>query len=148
MGHPFVLRHLCSDRLLHLRLDEKLQDVRVVLVPAGWSVATVTSEGDADVVVLWAQNQIAVVESSLHGLVHDVEPGPGLDHSTKVLLILVWLLQVLTKKCLRPAGRHWYWFYDHAPPVLWVTSPCTLFSGCPTSWRSGLQSVSPPDPDL
>lgn len=80
-------------RVLHLRLDEELQNVGVLLVLIGLAVATVTGVASG----LWAQHQVAVVEATLHGFIHDVEPRPRLHNAPHVVLALVWLLQVLER---------------------------------------------------
>lgn len=91
MNRPVVLRRLRRHRVLHLRLDEELQDVRVLLVLVGLAVAAVTGVGGG----VRAQHQVAVVETTLHRFVHDVEPRPRLHHAPQAVLALVRLLQVL-----------------------------------------------------
>lgn len=91
-------------RIFHLRLDEELQDVGVVRVLEAIAQLRGTAD-DVDVVVavvvvvvaadLGAQNQIPVVQAALHGILHDVEPGPRLHHALHAVLALVGLLQVL-----------------------------------------------------
>lgn len=88
---PILLRCLRCHRVLHLGLDEELQDVRVLLVLARLVVATVSGAPGR----FWTQHQVAVVEPPLHGFIHDVEPGPGLYDAPDVVLALVGLLQVL-----------------------------------------------------
>jgi len=87
-------------RVLHLRLDEELQDVRVLLVtvavarrrgPRGQSVMIGRRVGGGG----GAEDQVTVVEPALHGIVHDVEPGPGVLRAARALVALVGLLQVL-----------------------------------------------------
>lgn len=90
MNHPVLLCRFCRRRLLHLRLDEELQNVVVLL--ALLHVATERRVGTAG---LGAQHQGAVVEAPLRGLVHDVEPGPRLQRAACAVRALVLLLQVL-----------------------------------------------------
>jgi len=95
VGRPVgrLLRHV----VVHLRLDEELQDVGallVVVVVVLVMVVVVVPEAAATA-VLRAQHQVAVVETAMHGFVHDVEPGPRLHDPPGVVLALVGLLQVL-----------------------------------------------------
>ncbi len=91
MNRPIILGGFRCHRVLHLRFDEELQDVGVLLVVVVLAVATVTGIGGG----LGAQHQVAVVEAALHGFIHDVEPGPRLYDTPDVVLTLVGLLQVL-----------------------------------------------------
>lgn len=109
-GLPVVRRH----RIFHLRLDEELQDVGAVLV----LVAIAELRGavdDVDIIVvvvdvvaavLRAQNQIAAVQAALHGVLHDVEPGPRLHHPLHAVLALVGLLKVLGGKKRHEVKHH------------------------------------------
>lgn len=91
MNRPIILCGFCCHRVFHLRLDEELQDVGVLLVLVLLTVAAVRGIAGS----LWAQHQVAVVEATLHGFIHDVEPGPRLHDTHHVVLALVGLLQVL-----------------------------------------------------
>lgn len=91
VARPIMLCSLLRHRVLHLRFDEELQDVGVLLVLAGLVVAAVAGVTGG----LRAQHQVAVVEATVHGFIHDVEPGPRLDDTPDVVLALVGLLQVL-----------------------------------------------------
>lgn len=91
MHRPIIPCCLCCHRVLHLCLDEELQDVCVLLGLVGLAVATVSGVSYG----FWTQHQVAVVEATLHGFLHDVEPGPRLYNATDVVLTLVGLLQVL-----------------------------------------------------
>lgn len=91
MRRPIILCCLCCHRVLHLRFDEELQDVGVLLDLVRLVVATVNGAPSS----FWTQDQVAVVEPPLHGFIHDVEPGPRLYDTPHVVLTLVGLLQVL-----------------------------------------------------
>jgi len=93
VNRPVALCRFCCHRVVHLRLDEELQDVRVLLVLVGLAVATLSSIAGG----FRTQHQVAVVEATLHSFIHDVEPGPRLHHAPDVVLTLVGLLQVLEK---------------------------------------------------
>lgn len=94
MNHPFVLCGFCRPCVFHFCLDEKLQDVGVLLVLVLLSDAAVSGIPAG---CLWTQHQVTVVEATLRGFIHDVEPWPRLHHTTDVVLPLVLLLQVLDK---------------------------------------------------
>lgn len=103
MNRPIILCRLRRHRVFHLRLDEELQDVGVLLVLVLVAVAALGCVVVVVVVVataadLWAQHQVTVVETTLHGLVHDVEPGPRLHHPHHAVLALIGLLQILQRK--------------------------------------------------
>lgn len=91
MHRPIILCCLRCHCVLHLCLDEELQNVGVLLVLVRLVVATVNGAPGR----FWTQHQVAVVEPPLHGFIHDVEPGPGLYDAPDVVLPLVGLLQVL-----------------------------------------------------
>lgn len=93
VNRPIILCGLRCHCVFHLRFDEELQDVGVFLVLVLLTVAAVNGVAGG----LRAQHQVAVVEATLHGLIHDVEPGPRLYDPPDVVLALVGLLQVLEK---------------------------------------------------
>ncbi len=90
MNRPIILCSFRCHRVLHLGFDEELQDVGVFLRLVLLVVAAVSGGGR-----LRAQHQVAVVEATLHGFIHDVEPGPRLHPPSNVVLALIRLLQVL-----------------------------------------------------
>lgn len=105
MDHPVVMGGFSGRRVLHLRLDEELQDVVVLLALVDGAAVS-----GAAAAALGTQDQAAVVEAALGGLIHDVEPGPRLHHAAHAVLALVLLLQVLqpehdNKKKRRGLGR-------------------------------------------
>lgn len=93
MNHPILPCGFRRHGVLHLRLDEEFQNVVVFLALV--DVAAVRCDSTAG---LGAQYQATVVQASLRGLVHDVEPGPRLHHATRAVLALVLLPQVLVYK--------------------------------------------------
>lgn len=103
MNCPIILRRLCRHRVFHLRLDEELQDVSVLLVLVLLTVAAVSGNAGR----LRAQHQVAVVEATLHGFIHNVEPGPRLHRASHVVLALVGLLQVLEKQEPEQEDKLW-----------------------------------------
>lgn len=108
VNRPIIPCGFCRHRVLHLRLDEELQDVGVLLV---LGLLTATAVGCVSG-GLWTQHQVAVVEATLHGFVHDVEPGPRLHDTPYVVLALVGLLQVLENTTR--FTETWGWFHKAA----------------------------------
>lgn len=88
--HRPVVPSVHCHRVVHLRFDEKLQNVRVFLVLARLVVSAVAGVNRR----VRTEHKVAVEEPAVHRLLHHVEPGPGFDHSCDVLP-LVRLLQVL-----------------------------------------------------
>lgn len=90
MDRPPIVGGLLRRRVVHLRLDEELQDVSVLLVVG--PEASPTAAGGVVGGSLRAQHQAAVVEAAVHGFIHDVEPGPRLHRPPNAVLALVRLL--------------------------------------------------------
>lgn len=106
MNRPIILCRLRRHRVFHLRLDEELQDVGVLLVLVLVAVAALCCVVVAATAgALRAQHQVTVVQATLHGLVHDVEPGPRLHHPHHAVLALIGLLQILQHKSRTNVGQ-------------------------------------------